>query len=402
MAEKRPLDHEEETKVNSFIETSCGCRVGPGGSSCSNLFTKDEILEVRSSMQELERGERDMVLLGFIMSARPRRRTDNNTIFCLYSERVCRSTFLFLLDLSKKLFTTLTSHFDKFGIASRRHGNINRLPQNTLSEEANEQIKRFIENFAEVHGVCLPGRDPSHRDERNLLIPSFESKTSIYSYYKESCARANIVSASYSLFCDRWIKLFPHIKVAKPMTDLCWICQKSNNIILRSQNKSDAEKSAVLREQLQHLRLASQGTQYYRAQCEHAKLESLTLTDAFEKHLPCSFDGEAHYSWDYAQQLHYPHDPFQPGPIYFKTPRKCAIFGVCNDGTNIQYNYLIDEINNTGKGANSTISYVHHCLSKYGMGEKKVHFHADNCSGKTTLLILYHLENDFITNNKIN
>ena len=30
----------------------------------------------------------------------------------------------------------------------------------------------------------------------------------------------------------------------------------------------------------------------------------------------------------YTQQVHYPCDPQQPGPIYFLTPRKCAIFGV--------------------------------------------------------------------------
>ena len=31
-------------------------------------------------------------------------------------------------------------------------------------------------------------------------------------------------------------------------------------------------------------------------------------------------------------QVHYPSDPQQPGPIYFLTPRKCAIFGICCDG----------------------------------------------------------------------
>lgn len=29
------------------------------------------------------------------------------------------------------------------------------------------------------------------------------------------------------------------------------------------------------------------------------------------------------------EQVHYPSDPQQPGPVYFLTPRKCAIFGVC-------------------------------------------------------------------------
>jgi len=37
----------------------------------------------------------------------------------------------------------------------------------------------------------------------------------------------------------------------------------------------------------------------------------------------------AHYSFDMAQQVFYPNDPLQPGPMYFLTPRKCAIFGVC-------------------------------------------------------------------------
>ena len=35
-----------------------------------------------------------------------------------------------------------------------------------------------------------------------------------------------------------------------------------------------------------------------------------------------------HYSFDFAQQVYYPHNPLQPGPIYFNTPRKCAVFGV--------------------------------------------------------------------------
>ena len=32
-----------------------------------------------------------------------------------------------------------------------------------------------------------------------------------------------------------------------------------------------------------------------------------------------------------AQQIHYPSDPLQPGPIYFLTPWKCAIFGTCGE-----------------------------------------------------------------------
>ena len=36
-----------------------------------------------------------------------------------------------------------------------------------------------------------------------------------------------------------------------------------------------------------------------------------------------------HYAFDFAQQVHYPHNPLQPRPMYFKTAIKCAVFGVC-------------------------------------------------------------------------
>ena len=40
-------------------------------------------------------------------------------------------------------------------------------------------------------------------------------------------------------------------------------------------------------------------------------------------------DGSMHYSFDYAQQVFYPTYAQQVGPMFFKTPRKCACFGVC-------------------------------------------------------------------------
>ena len=52
----------------------------------------------------------------------------------------------------------------------------------------------------------------------------------------------------------------------------------------------------------------------------------------------------------------------QPGPIFFKTGRKCGLFGVCNEGLNIQYNYCLDEAVVTSKGSNAVISYLYHYI----------------------------------------
>ena len=82
------------------------------------------------------------------------------------------------------------------------------------------------------------------------------------------------------------------------------------------------------------------------------------------------------YSFDFAQQVHCPSKPLQPGPMYFKTARKCTIFGVCCEGVPRQENYLIDEASDTGKGANTVIS--HHLLKHHGLVEVEVGMHADN------------------------
>ena len=97
---------------------------------------------------------------------------------------------------------------------------------------------------------------------------------------------------------------------------------------------------------------------------------------------PASFNSVVHYSFDMAQQVHYPSDPLQPGPIYFLTPRKCGIFGVCCEAIPRQINYLIDEASDTGKGSNAIVSMLHHFFQEHGLGESEVHLHADNCVGQ--------------------
>ena len=62
--------------------------------------------------------------------------------------------------------------------------------------------------------------------------------------------------------------------------------------------------------------------------------------------------------------------------------RKCGIFGVCCKGIPQQINYLIDEGMATSKGRDAVISYLHHFFLKFGLGEKDVNLHCDNCCGQ--------------------
>ncbi|XP_053374055.1 uncharacterized protein LOC123563558 [Mercenaria mercenaria] len=109
--------------------------------------------------------------------------------------------------------------------------------------------------------------------------------------------------------------------------------------------------------------------------------------------IPCSFDGSFHYSWDYAQQVHIPHYSQEVGPVYFKTPRKCNVFGMCCEGSGKQVFYLVDESDSIGKGADSVVSMVHHYLYWYGHGEIDGKFHFDNAAGqnKNNIVLWYGL-----------
>ena len=71
---------------------------------------------------------------------------------------------------------------------------------------------------------------------------------------------------------------------------------------------------------------------------------------------PASNNITSHYS--FAQQVHYPSNPLQPGPFYFLTPRKAAIFGVCCEAIPWQVNFVIYEVSDTGKGANTVVSLL--------------------------------------------
>lgn len=161
-------------------------------------------------------------------------------------------------------------------------------------------------------------------------------------------------------------------------------CQKNTKKISGRANVSEDEKTAAIDEHRAHLCKAKRERDLYNAAVDESKeiVKENPVISLLAPNLPCSLGGTVHYSHDYAQQVHFPTNPQQPGPIYFKTPRKCGIFGARCESLPRQINYLIDESVATSKGANATISYLHDFLQNHGAGEKSGHFHADNCGGQ--------------------
>ena len=217
--------------------------------------------------------------------------------------------------------------------------------------------------MVEENVVLLPGRIPGFKNDDIKLLSSSEMKMSVWREYKKVCEETEKLSVCYTKFINLWQQFHPSVVVAKPLSDLCITCQQNTSKLVRSANLPDREKTQCVLVQQEHLNCVQRERDLYKRVCQEAKTifeEIEGRVDLDQQHGVCTLDITMHYLFDFAQQIHIPSNPMQPGPIYFKTPRKCGIFGVMCEVIPRQVNYLIDEASVVGKGANTTISYVHH------------------------------------------
>ena len=381
-------DIKEVLSVDEFMNQGCTCHLGvPQGSPCSQQLTRETIEKTRQDCLDLTRSELDIVVLSqihFLQSTtrQPTLRQSHHAVgdkprstFYVNGVQVCLDTYLYLHCVSRKRYQNLVQHYQQNGLCPRIHGNTKRLPANSLPKDDIEYLTKFITNYARAHAMPLPGRVAGHRD-KVIILPTDITKLVVYTKYKQACTASGFRCVGKSIFYQLWLDVIPHISVSTPSTDLCFKCQRNNMAIQQSACLPDTIKAQRLATAQEHLALAHREREYYNSQVKAANTSLVSQQGKGEK------PRMSHYSYDFAQQVHFPFSAQQTGPEYFKTARKCGIFGVCNDGENKQVTYLIDEEENPGKGADCVISLVHHYLEHHGAGEKNVYLHADNCVGQ--------------------
>lgn len=368
------VDLAEEHAIEEFMRETCKCHYGIDGRACSCQFEYELIASTRMNCLEMTKSELDLVILAHLEANRRCFDDQEGSRVCINywfkGYRVCKSTYLFLHCMGAKKYKNLITHYCQNGLIPRKHGNTRRLPASTIPFEVTQSIVQFIENTAEVHALPLPGRMPGqYSDKTALLLPTSMTKRYIYRKYRETADNP----ISRRKFETLWNQLLPHIAPMKPKTDLCEICHENIVKIARSANLPESEKSSQLLDAECHLEKAHLERQVYNEECINAKSE------LSENPLNPKF---IHVSFDYAQQIHLPCSPQQVGPLYFLTPRKCQLFGVCNEARCEQVNYLIDENDIVGKGANSVVSMVHHYLEANALPSQELLLHADNAVGQ--------------------
>ena len=413
--ELRVFEVEEQQVVEEFMVKGCSCRKW-GGKPCSGQFSAEYVKKMRLSCMELTREQLDMFLMGQLTAFtnnsttvvvesrhRPDERQRGYANFFHQGKSICATTFKFLHGIGHKRLRNVSKALHSSGVVPRIHGNTKRLPKHALSVKSTQFVVRFLLNYCELNGLLLPGRVPGYSRDDIKLLPSSTSKRGIWQFYCSAaqvdrddtqreleadrqrgvatCLPKNpwIHVVAYTTFCRLWKALLPQIILMKPMTDLCWTCQQNSSAILRAANFPDRAKSDTVAKAMEHLRIVQVERSHYKTTCKECEREIRShFTTGDEFHPPPlasqtpanSVDIKAHYSFDYAQQVHYPSDPLQPGPIYFLTPRKCAVFGVACEAIPRQVNFLADEAGSCGKGANTVVSQLHYFFEHHGLGEK--------------------------------
>ncbi|KAI0226960.1 hypothetical protein LSAT2_022574, partial [Lamellibrachia satsuma] len=277
----------------------CGCKLN-GGEPCCSLFSPEEMVSKRLKMIEMI----------------PRKY------------------------INRQAFTI--KWYKENGLQPKEKRNAGRANNiKAYSFDDTKQTVTFITNYADNHALILPGRVPSFKRDDIKLMPSSETKVKIHAAYSTAMCDLGHRIMSETGFRKTWKALLPFIVTARPMTDLCWTCQKNNVFIYRSANLPEADKSERLLQQEKHLLVVQQERSLYKDMVRQAK--------------------------DVCCQLGI--DPLQPGPIYFLVPRKVGLFGVCCEGVPKQVNFLIDESHLISKGSNAVISFLHYFFEHFGLGE---------------------------------
>ena len=170
-----------------------------------------------------------------------------------------------------------------------------------------------------------------------------------------------------------------------PRTDLCDTCQQLRNDLQFKAHKEE-EAQDLLKRYKEHLAKAKLERNYYNKNTKLAE-EQRKLVDQNYSILKgkapfCGIDAVAHYSYDWAQNVHVPHSDQQIGKVYYLSARKVHLFGIQDEAVREQINYVLDENELLGKGPNGTLSLVFDGIKQLNKGEKHLKVTCDNAGGQ--------------------
>ena len=244
----------EDRAIARFLAKGCSCSLS-SGSPCHTTFTASQLQAARDECRQLTHDELDLVVMGQLRAlcqndpvtqkskAKNTYRRRSTTLYRFGGHRVCQKTFCFLHMMSEKCLKAIKASWMENGLGPRVRAKV--LPHNTTKLSDIKNVVRFLLQYAEDHAILLPGRIPGYKRDDLQLLPSSTTKREVWEVYHQAATISGNKAVCYSLFCSLWKQLTPQVVVTRPMSDLCWTCQKNSTMIMRAHNRPVEEKSEV-------------------------------------------------------------------------------------------------------------------------------------------------------------
>uniref|UniRef100_A0A1X7U668 CCHC-type domain-containing protein n=1 Tax=Amphimedon queenslandica TaxID=400682 RepID=A0A1X7U668_AMPQE len=180
----RKEDLHEEEELSKFFEHGCGC-----SDNCYALFSHSYIKTYRCDIQAMAKPVQEIAIMsqmaatstmGGLSTGNHRRQKERKRQFFTFmhqGHKICRVTFLKLHACGKSRFEEIIKNYRMNGLIPRVHGNAGKTPNHALTYDDILRVVAFIRNYAEVHGISLPGRIPGMKSyENKKFLPCSTSK----------------------------------------------------------------------------------------------------------------------------------------------------------------------------------------------------------------------------------
>lgn len=134
----------------------------------------------------------------------------------------------------------LKEWYTKYGLVTRKKRSGGH-KKTALNLKDIQVVTRFILYFIDQNSLILPGHVSGFKHSDVQILLSCETKVLVWRQYTLSAEPDQHV-IKLSTFNKLWSQLLLYIVVAKPISDLCWVCQRNNTNIVQVVNVPEEEE----------------------------------------------------------------------------------------------------------------------------------------------------------------
>eukprot|EP00117_Sycon_ciliatum_P016132 scpid69560/ scgid15699/ len=314
-----PVAVEQASATAAAASPNCGC-----SRNCLSQFRLEEIQQNRLNVQELDKLEFDMMLMGVLEAIRfapretahKRKRVREAFSYAFQSQRVCVGAFRYIYDVGRDKLKRISQHVYKNGAVPRRNGNSGRRPANAFKFEEVKYAVTFINAHSNKHGIPHPAPLHGRAGVPPVFLPASQTYKSVHKDYVAAGNLAGVRVMGESSFRSVWHQCTPHIVFMTPRTDVYDLCEVLRRGVMTSLTEQDKLAACTLLSN--HIATAQRERDHYRKLTQTAsdQLKAIQPLPSAPQQ-PCSTLAlKTHYTFDFAQNVCIPHESRQVGPIY--------------------------------------------------------------------------------------